>query len=286
MLLPTRFELESQTVLQGRNHTYYYHNTGPELSIKTMKHGLARYAVGGARYAVDDEHYLILNAWQDYIIDIQSPTIVESFCIFFPHGWAEDIARGLTQPTSRLLDDIHDDGAVHFFEHLYPHDEAVSPVLWQLKNALAHNEVTAGWLEEKLRALLGAMLHAQNNVYRHIEQMPAARPATRLELYRRLHLARDYMHASLSDPLSLEHIAAQAALSPYHFLRAFKQVFGLTPHAYLTKKRLERACFLLRHTDQPVTDICLEVGFESLGSFSALFQRQMGLSPRAYRQSR
>jgi AraC-like DNA-binding protein len=286
MLLPTRSELESQTVLRGRNRTYHYHNTQPELSIKTMANGHAIYDIEGARFAVEDTHFLILNAWQDYIIDIESPTVVESFCIFFPHGWAEEVERGLTMPDEHLLDSASDGQLSQFFEQLYPHDNLISPMLWEVRAALHTNTVTSGWLEEKLRGLLAAMLHLQRGVYRQIETMPAARPSTRVELYRRLHLARDFMHASLGDPLSLNEIAAQVALSPYHFLRAFKQVFGLTPHAYLTQKRLERACFLLRNTDAAVTEICFTVGFESLGSFSALFQRNMGLSPRAYRLAR
>ena len=113
--------------------------------------------------------------------------------------------------------------------------------------------------------------------------MPAVREATRVELYRRVHVARDYMHACLHESLSLDDIAGVAALSPHHFLRTFKAVFGHTPHQYLTQKRLERAQFLLSKTDLPVTDICMDVGFESLGSFSTLFRKRIGLSPRQYR---
>jgi AraC-like DNA-binding protein len=64
----------------------------------------------------------------------------------------------------------------------------------------------------------------------------------------------------------------------------FKQVFGATPHQYLTARRLERARYLLAHTDQPVTEICLSVGFASLGAFSWLFRRRVGVSPAAYRR--
>ena len=69
------------------------------------------------------------------------------------------------------------------------------------------------------------------------------------------------MRDNLHEPLSLEYIAQVAALSPYHFLRSFKQHFGQTPHAYLTNQRLKQAKRLLAHTDIPVTDICLDVGF-------------------------
>ena len=74
-------------------------------------------------------------------------------------------------------------------------------------------------------------------------------------------------------------------MAPHHFLRTFKQAFHQTPHQYLTQVRLERAKTLLLRTDTPVTDICMEVGFESLGSFSWLFSKRFRKSPSAFRNS-
>ena len=70
----------------------------------------------------------------------------------------------------------------------------------------------------------------------------------------------------------------------YVLLRLFKQAFGRTPHQFLTHRRIERAKHLLARTERPVTEICLDVGFESLGSFSHLFRRETGASPTAYRR--
>ncbi|MBA3357135.1 MAG: helix-turn-helix transcriptional regulator [Pyrinomonadaceae bacterium] len=77
-----------------------------------------------------------------------------------------------------------------------------------------------------------------------------------------------------------------ACLSPNHFLRTFKQAFHQTPHQYLTRIRLEHAQGLLAQTNQPVTDVCFAVGFESLGSFSWLFRQRVGLAPEAYRRAK
>lgn len=78
-------------------------------------------------------------------------------------------------------------------------------------------------------------------------------------------------------------LARVACLSAHHFHRTFRELFGRTPHGYLTALRLERARTLLAHTETPVTKVCLAVGFESLGSFSARFHREAGISPTAYR---
>ena len=91
--------------------------------------------------------------------------------------------------------------------------------------------------------------------------------------------ARAFMDASLDQPLDLDWVAAHVGYSRYHFLRLFREVFHQTPHQYLTDQRIERAKVLLAEGGRTVTEVCLAVGFESLGSFSALFTRKVGHSP-------
>jgi AraC-like DNA-binding protein len=91
------------------------------------------------------------------------------------------------------------------------------------------------------------------------------------------------MDRCYADGLDIEALAASAHLSRAHFIRSFRATFGETPHRYLQRRRLERAMALLRETDRPVTEICLDVGFSSLGSFSRTFHDVVGVSPRAYR---
>jgi AraC-like DNA-binding protein len=85
------------------------------------------------------------------------------------------------------------------------------------------------------------------------------------------------------EQLDIGELAGAALTSEAHFIRTFKQTFGETPHRYLQRRRLERAMALLRETEQPVTEICLDVGFMSLGTFSRTFRRVVGMSPTAYR---
>lgn len=101
---------------------------------------------------------------------------------------------------------------------------------------------------------------------------------------RRLLRARDAMDRSYADALDIEALAASVHLSRAHFIRSFRETFGETPHRYLQRRRLERAMALLRETDRPVTEICLDVGFTSLGTFSRTFHEIVGTSPRAYRE--
>ncbi|GAA0942387.1 AraC family transcriptional regulator [Actinocorallia libanotica] len=104
------------------------------------------------------------------------------------------------------------------------------------------------------------------------------------ESNRRMLRARDAMDRAYARPLDVPALARIAHVSQAHFTRTFRATFGETPHRYLQRRRVERAMFLLRETDRSVTDICFEVGFGSLGTFSRTFREIVGRSPRAYRK--
>ena len=104
------------------------------------------------------------------------------------------------------------------------------------------------------------------------------------EFNRRLLRARDAMDRAYAEPLDVPRLAAIACVSRAHFIRAFRDTFGETPHRYLQRRRLERAMFLLRETERSLTDICLDVGFTSLGTFSRTFREIIGEPPSAYRR--
>jgi AraC-like DNA-binding protein len=104
------------------------------------------------------------------------------------------------------------------------------------------------------------------------------------EMNRRLLRARDAMDRAYAEPLDVRSVAAVAYVSPAHFIRSFRAVFGETPHRYLQRRRVERSMFLLRETDRSVTDICFDVGFTSLGTFSRTFHEIVGETPSGYRK--
>src|SRR5436305_13695827 len=100
---------------------------------------------------------------------------------------------------------------------------------------------------------------------------------------RHLLRAKDLADARYFERLDVDDMAAAAGLSRAHFSRAFRRAFGVAPHAYLLTRRLERAAALLRTTDRTVAVICLDVGLQSVGSFTTSFTRTFGRSPTAYR---
>ena len=104
------------------------------------------------------------------------------------------------------------------------------------------------------------------------------------DLNRRLLRARDAMDRAYAEPLDIPTLARIAYCSEAHFIRTFRAAFGETPNRYLQRRRVERAMFLLRTSDRSVTDICMDVGFSSLGTFSRVFRDIVGEPPSVYRQ--
>jgi AraC-like DNA-binding protein len=97
---------------------------------------------------------------------------------------------------------------------------------------------------------------------------------------------REYIDRHYAEALTVNDLADRAGLSSFHFIRAFRGAFDVTPHQYLRARRLDRAKELLVTTAYPVTEICDQIGFQSLGSFSSLFRRLTGEPPAEYRAKR
>lgn len=102
--------------------------------------------------------------------------------------------------------------------------------------------------------------------------------------FRQLCRARDMLMEIPEEQLSIPDIAREAQLSPFHFIRRFQSLYGTTPHQFRILSRLERAKLLLARGQHSVTEVCMEVGFSSLGSFSSLFARRTGSSPSCYQR--
>ena len=96
--------------------------------------------------------------------------------------------------------------------------------------------------------------------------------------------ARDLLRDWEDEPIFVSAVARASGLTPFHFIRLFKAIFGETPHQYRSRQQIKKAKHLLILTDLSITDVCMAVGFSSLGSFSALFSRRVGMSPSEFQR--
>ncbi|HEY0783785.1 MAG TPA: AraC family transcriptional regulator [Thermoanaerobaculia bacterium] len=271
-------------VIRSRDYLVYDYRT--TLSIKTVASGEAWYRTAGGLFRVDSGSLLVLNHDQTYSMEVAAETGTETLCPFFQRGFLEDAARSREASDVTLLDAPEPaDGprAIGFHERLYAKDGRLGSILAALQGGLRLGPLPAAWLEDRFFALAEELLALDRGVRREIAAFPGARASTRAELYRRLHRGRDFLLSCYDRPLTVAQVARVACLSPFHFQRLWKEAFGVTPMQFLQARRLAVAQRLLRTTDDDVTSIGFSVGFESLGSFSWLFRRRFGVSPRSYR---
>lgn len=269
----------------GRGVEYAEHEA--PLSIKYVLRGREVHEARGIRYGVDESSYLLLNHGQRYSSRIDSGEEAETFSVFFEKEFAEQVLQSLVEPSARLLDEPNAAARhpVRFIESIYPRDDTVSVLLEGIRERNVNAALDEAWFNEQLYAVLARLLSIHADLLRQVEALPAVRSSTRLEQYRRLRRARDFIDANFTGKISLAAVGRTACLSQFHLLRLFKEAFGTTPHQYTTRKRLDHARALLEQTELPVSEICRTVGYESLGSFSHLFSRHFGVSPRKLRAS-
>jgi AraC family transcriptional regulator len=277
-------------VLQSRGRTYHWAGVGP-LSLKLFFGGEARYAVGRGQLLVEEGSYLVLNHGQRYSITIDSPQPVESFCLFFQQGQLEGVLQSLRARPETLLDTPQTLLQVPpaFVERTYSPDTVLTPALLSLRQEIPGADPCSSlWLEERLNAILERLLLRHQLVRDEAVAFGIAagivRVATREELYTRLYLVRDFLEAEYAQPLSLDTLSQLGCLSPNHLLRSFRALFGISPHQYLTERRLRAAQKLLERTELPITQVALQVGFLHHSSFTRLFTRRVGQAPEQYRR--
>ena len=256
------------------------------LGVRTFFGGTTHYRTDRGAYAVDEGTWFVVNHQQPYTINFDSRTLIRSCVVFFPDGWAEDVAQNFTATPTTLLDQPDQHAApVHFFETVRSGDDRVMPRMRALHAACRDHPVEDGWLEEQLRALLADMLLSQREHLRAAAALPALRAATRHELYRRLCRGRDYLRATAEHAPSLADAARIACLSPFHFQRSFRAVFRVSPHEFVTGCRLDRARQLITDSPLPITEIAPAAGYESFGAFSRAFKLRFGAPPSHFRKN-
>lgn len=259
------------------------------LSIKCAFGGREVYRVGDRRHVVSDDRLLVLNCGEQYASAPETQS-VESFCLFFHPRFVDEALRTRISPDDYLLEHPGEEsgGSLHFLDDLYSESTRLHRRLRGLRDRLRsrNGEVPApDYVAEQFHLVLGDLLESHREVMGRMMRLDQVRYATRVELYRRLERARSFIADNFRNRFVLDDIAGAAALSPHYLLRLFRTMYGNTPHQYLTELRIRHARGLLEKTSDSVTTVCFDSGFESPASFSLLFRKHTGFSPRAYRRN-
>jgi AraC family transcriptional regulator len=235
---------------------------------------------------IDEDNYFVSNRSQLYTLQVEeSSGSTETFNIHFGEFFSESVLNSLITPADRILDAGTDKqlSPVLFFNQLHRRDATfnalIRPILTSQQET-GHDKLR---FEEQLTALLSYHLQQHHHIARIVNNLPPVRKATRIELYKRLSRAMDVLRCGFCGAVSLDQLAAEACLSKYHFLRLFRQAYGLSPYQYIQELRIEKAKGLLANPLISIADIADLIGFDNSQSFSRLFFRKMGLYPTQYR---
>lgn len=246
------------------------HIPGP--GIVTCLSGSGRFILNGESQLIDDTRYLITDASSRLSIRMTHPD-AQPLLLFFQSDLA---AKALARHGAELC----------WLERAHPMTVLLRERLtWLVRLGNNCSSFSALKADAMIGDMLRELVHDATAAAVTAAKIRVSRQSTRVQLYRRLSLAREWIDCHYGTPLPLDVLAGQAALNRQHFLRMFRDCYGLTPHQYLTEVRLTAARQLLIETAQPVTAICRLTGFESLSSFSGLFRMRFGASPKAWRDT-
>jgi AraC-like DNA-binding protein len=256
------------------------------LSVKAAWGGSERYFLDGRTVAVDDDNYLIVNDRRTYASTLISNQPVHTASIFFRPGLPEESLGALLTPADRVLDsgDEPVQRAVEFTEQLRPHDTLITPLLRYIAFHVDRDLNDELWYEEQLSFLLERMLRAHRACLSAIGPINAARHSTRREIVKRIGWSTDYINTYYARRLGIGELAKAASMSRVHFIRLFRAVHGMTPFAYVQRKRATVARRLLLSTNLSQAAITLQVGFESRSTLFRCLKRLTGSGARALRR--
>lgn len=236
-----------------------------------MLSGSGRYGVNREVSTLDSSRFLLIN--QDSLLSVNLPhPDVQPLLLFFR---AETVKDALARQDADLC----------WLERVHPMtSELLQRLEWLVQLGNSCSSFSALRADAMIRDILQEFIRQAVAADRISQRLPVTRRSTRIELYKRLSAAREWILANYSAPISLEAMAEAAMMNSQHFLRMFRDCYGITPHQFVIEVRLTAARQLLTETKQPVSVICRQTGFESFPSFSAIFRQRFGSSPTAYRK--
>lgn len=241
--------------------------------------------VGPVPLRLEAGQCLVSAAGRPYAVEIESRRLVTTLEIHYSHETARSVAAASTCRDLEHALEFDCNGVPELIEQVVRPDPACAPVLHSLASTMqGFTEPDPDRVQAQIEVLLAHTLQTQAGRRREWDRLPARKPSTRRELYRRLIRARDYMASCFRQPISIRDLAEVACLSPYHFQRLYRQVFGHSVAHAIRTLRMEWAADRLE-TGRPVVEVARSAGYAHESSFSRAYRRHFGVAPSAHRQN-
>jgi len=256
------------------------------LSFKTILEGEEWYGINNRRLAIRPGQFLILNNEQNYSCSIDTHESVRGISVFFKKEFASSIFNDTLKDDNELLDNpflIHN-AQPEFFQTLNAIEPEVQLQLATLISDLEIHGYNEG-IEEQLVFFLHYLISTLKSESRRAAEVSAVKLSSKMEIYKRLCVAKDFLHSTFMEKHDLDTLSSNACLSVPQLVRQFKSVFKTTPYQYLMQIRLDRATELLKNSDKPVHEITWQCGFENVSAFCRAFKSAYGTQPLIFRRA-
>ncbi|RKQ49775.1 AraC-like DNA-binding protein [Roseivirga pacifica] len=281
--------------MEGINNGFAYfssknlsaENQQTRFTIRFGLDGTQVYEVNNQQVQVNSGQFFVMNEGTEYHLRAlnNEDTTMLAFC--FNEQFIADFIACKQKSNLSLLDSGGlfecTNSTFHFPEHSLVVDAGLKTCIEELMDEHICAPVDMVDEFELFSTILTTVMRRTKEVLSPFERQNVVKKSTQVELFKRLSIARDYIQAHYCEDVNLNEISRVACLSPYHFHRAFKHTFGITPKKFVTHLRIERAKWLLENGDRSVQMICHEIGFRDVSSFTRLFCSYTGHTPSVYR---
>lgn len=256
------------------------------LSFKTILKGEEWYGINKRKLAIRPGQFLILNNEQNYSCKIDTMDKVRGLSVFFQKDFAAQVFQDTLKSEVELLDNpfYKNNEQPEFFQTLNGIDPELQLQLAKLISGLENNGYD-DCAEEQLFFLLSYLIKTLKSDTEKIAGVSAIKPSSKIEIYKRLCIAKDFLHSTFMEKPDLKLLASIACLSVPQLIRQFKSVFKVTPHQYLIQIKLKQAVDLLKNTDKPIHEITWACGFENVSAFCRAFKSAYGFQPLMFRKT-
>lgn len=284
----SQFKTANVIIHASSKEVSYPEHWGP-LSIKCAFKGKEFYGINNCNYAVTDDNYLVINDGNNYSSYIDSDSEVESFTINFSLSFVREFMESANQTDEALLTNFKNfdnNSNVEIIERLYLHDNSVSPVIFRMLKLTEEDfESNEGEIEELYFLLFESLLYKQKATLNEVGHIQAVKKSTQMELYKRLYRAKDYIDSCYEEEINIGHLATVCWLNQFYFLRQFKKYFKISPLQYIISKRMEAAKRMLeKDAFIHISEVCTQVGYNDVSSFSKLFKGFYKSSPEKFQR--
>jgi AraC family transcriptional regulator len=256
-------------------------------AIKYVVSGTEAYVINDNHYKVSAGSYLLANRFSKGKVYVESKEPVKGICIDIAPDLISQAVASFVRPDTCFTDSDLDVffNSTSFLENQYQSQHTLlGKDLRALEQQLSSQPEKPRVIAEDLFYTLAEHIVSDHiPIYKQLQQVPAIKQHTKKELYRRVLIAKNYMHETFITSPTIQQIARHCNLSEFHFFRLFKQVFGVTPHHYIIRLKLQHAAVLLNEPGISIAETAALSGFSDVFTFSKSFKKYYGKTPGSWK---